>query len=158
MSSNFLDWERKFQKNRGKKRKFSIYEAIFINAIKHVQPVESRELLKKKIMETGLSEEEFILLFEILKRKKILQYTMKEPKGFYVEDEVFYRIDEEYKDPLELTRPKKVEYIRSTSKTIDSFLKIDRNILKIYEDLGITHKDMHQILDRWKKNQKNKNL
>ena len=154
MSSNFLDWEREFQKKKRKKKKFSIYEAIFINTIKHIQPVESRDKLKNQIVAAGLTEEEFILLFEILKRKKILKYTMKEPKGFYMEENVFYQIDEEYQDPIELTRSTKVGFTGSKSKTIDSFLKIDGKILKIYEEFGITHKEMQQILDRWKKNQK----
>ena len=79
---------------------------------------------------------------------------MKEPKGFYMEENVFYQIDEEYQDPIELTRSTKVGFTRSKSKTIDSFLKIDGKILKIYEEFGITHKEMQQILDRWKKNQK----
>ena len=141
-----------------RRKKFSVYEAIFINAIKHIQPVESRDLLKDKIMGAGLSEDEFILLFEILKRKKILKYTLKDPKGFYVEDDVFFRVDEEYRNPIQSARSPKIGFTESKSKTIDSFLKIDGDILKIYKEFGITHDEMHQILKRWKKGQEFENL
>ena len=120
MNSNYLDWERKFNKYDKKKKKYSVYEAIFVKKLADIQPIKTKDKLKEEIIKTGISEDEFKKTYENLKNKKILKYST-ELSGFYVESEIINEIELEYKEPVKKSDTIEIDFENSKTNTIDKF-------------------------------------
>jgi hypothetical protein len=149
MNSNYLDWERKFKKYDKKKKKYSVYEAIFLKKLSYIQPIKTKSKLKEEIMKTGISEVDFSKTYENLKNKKILKYSI-ELNGFYAELEVIKEIEMEYNEPVKKSDSIEIDF-KDSKKTIDEFTTVEIELEEKKELTKISDENLKEI-KKWKKN------
>ena len=149
MNSNYLDWERKFNKNNKKKKKYSVYEAIFLKKLANIQPIKTKNKLMEEILKTGISEDAFKRTYENLKNKKILKYST-ELNGFYVESEVIKEIEMEYNEPVKKSEIIEIDFENSKKITLDKFTTSKIELGDPYEKTKISDENMKEI-KKWKK-------
>jgi len=150
MNSNYLDWERKFNKFDKKKKKYSVYEAIFLKKLADIQPIKTKNNLKKEIIKTGISEEDFKKTYENLKNKKILKYST-ELSGFYVESEVIKEIEIEYNEPVKKSDTIEIDFEKAKTNTIDKFTTAKIEPENKNKKLKISDENLKEI-KKWEKN------
>ncbi len=149
MNSNYLDWERKFKKYDKKKKKYSVYEAIFLKKLSDIQPIKTKSKLKEEIIKMGISEDDFSKTYENLKNKKILKYST-DLNGFYTELEVIKEIEMEYNEPVKKSDSIEIDF-KDSKKTIDEFTTVEIELEEKKELTKISDENLKEI-KKWKKN------
>ncbi len=149
MNSNYLDWERKFNKYDKKKKKYSVYEAIFLKKLADFQPIETKSKLMEEIIKTGISEGSFKKTYENLKNRKILKYSIK-LSGFYVESKVIKEIEMEYNEPVKKSEIIETDFKNSKKITLDNFTTTKIDLENKNEKSTISDENIKEI-KKWKK-------
>ena len=146
---SILDWEKKF-KGKNDDSEFSLNESIFILTIAKFQPVDSKPRLKTEILHNGLSETDYRDTYEMLKKKQVLRFNIRSPRGWYADEKVVKAL-EKHKDLKDLIKRKRRKSAKSARKrrstTIDSF--IDENP-EFDTDMDITHDEFIKIVKEWR--------
>jgi hypothetical protein len=135
---SILDWERQFRKVNTGQNKFPINQAIFIKVLGKVGPVDFKPDLKKQMLDSGLTEEEYLNVYEELKQMHVMKYNISEPRGWYIEPSALDRINAEYPEPIkkESKEDKESQKKNSTkNSTIDVFIEPKKDKAKKSEDV-----------------------
>jgi hypothetical protein len=135
---SILDWERQFRKVNTGQNKFPVNQAIFIKTLGKFGPVDSKPDLKKIMMESGLTEEEYLTVYEELKQMHVMKYNISDPRGWYIEPSALDRVNAEYPEPIkkESTSIKESQKsLLTKNSTIDIFIEPKNNPNKKSEDI-----------------------
>ncbi|MHA1341402.1 MAG: hypothetical protein ACTSRZ_15795 [Promethearchaeota archaeon] len=95
-----LDWERKFKKLNKGKSKFPLYQALFIQILSKYGPINSKMTIKNLMLDAGMPENQFDMIYNTLKKMHVLKYNIGTPKGWYIEPTAADRVDLEYPNPI----------------------------------------------------------